>query len=337
MTAPIVFREATARDRDAILALRAIAFPDDDREKQLPDFWRWEFADGYAGAGRVFVAESGDRLAGHFAFVPQRYEVHGLTVRSALAVDVMTHPDFRRQGVFSRLAKFAAEQLRRDFQLVIAFQIRDAVMAGMEAGGWRRVQQLPVLLRPISVRRIAQDFGLPLGSHRRSEVRTRVAPKEIRPLADADFEKVDELLHATKIHQRRTADFLRWRYRRNPHWRYAIDGLFEGDTLHAFIVHRDTVLRGLRSLAIADAGFRARKERDLRRLFRHVSAMSPDRGIGVAAALLSRDHPAYRALRRAGFIRGPHKFNLLLQVFDDALRSTIADGWSLSWGDTDHL
>ena len=337
MTAPIVLREATGRDRDAILALRAVAFPDDDREKRRPDFWQWEFGDGYAGPGRVFVAESGDLLAGHFAFVPQRYEIHGETVRGALAVDVMTHPDFRRQGVFSRLSSFAAERLRRDVQLVIAFQIRDAVVAGMEAGGWRRVQQIPVLLRPLSLRRIAQDFGIPLGSGTGSGARTRVAPEAIRPLAESDFAQIDELLATSRIRQRRTAGFLRWRYRANPHWRYAIDGLFEDDRLQAFIVHRDTVLRGLRSLAIADAGFRPRKERELRRLFRWVSADGPDRGLGVAAALLSPDHPACRALRRAGFIRGPHRFNLLLQVFDDALRGTVADGWSLSWGDSDHL
>jgi len=42
---------------------------------------------------------------------------------------------------------------------VIAFQIRDAVVAGMEAGGWLAVQQIPVLLKPLSLRRIAQDFG----------------------------------------------------------------------------------------------------------------------------------------------------------------------------------
>jgi GNAT superfamily N-acetyltransferase len=338
MTGTVEFREATASDRDAILALRALAFPDDDAEKRRPDFWEWEFAHGYAATGRVFVAESGGGLAGHFAFVPQRYEFgNGQTVRGALAVDVMTHPDFRRQRVFSRLASFAAGKLRNDFQVVIAFQIRDAVVAGMEAGGWRAVQQIPVLLKPVSLRRIAQDFGVPLGSRMRSQPRVATADDSIRLLRDDDFEQVDALLATSNIRQRRTAGFLRWRYRQNPHWQYAIDGLFEGEELQAFLVHRDTVLRGLRSLAIADVGVCQGKDAALRRLFRQVTATCHDRGVGVAAAFLSRSHPAYRALRRCGFVRGPHRFNLLLQVFDDSLRHVSDETWSLSWGDTDHL
>jgi len=164
-----------------------------------------------------------------------------------------------------------------------------------------------------------------------------IADDSIRPLRDDDFEQVDALLTASNIRQKRTADFLRWRYRQNPQWQYTIDGLFEGEELQAFLIHRDTVLRGLRSLAIADVGVRRGKDAALRQLFRQVSATCHDRGVGVAAAFLTRSHPAYRSLRRCGFIRGPHRFNLLLQVFDDSLRHVTAETWSLSWGDTDHL
>ncbi len=96
MSATVLFREGTVGDRDAILALRALAFPDDDPEKRQADFWNWEFIDGYAGAARIFVAEAGDEIVGHFAFIPQRFATPQI-VRGALAVDVMTHPQFRRQ------------------------------------------------------------------------------------------------------------------------------------------------------------------------------------------------------------------------------------------------
>jgi len=334
MSAGIEFREATAADRDAILALRRVAFSDDDPEKQAPGFWRWEFVDGYAGAGRVFVAESGDQIVGHFAFVPQHYAMPHV-VRGALAVDVMTHPDFQRRGIFSKLAAFAADRLRSDFPIVTAFQIREAVLPGMQAGGWNATHSLPILLRPLSLRSLARDFGLPLVPE--GVPRSIDRPREVQSLREPDFNLLDGFLATPAIRQPRTADFLRWRYLENPHWRYELDGWYDNGELRAFVVHRDTVLRGLRAVAIADLGFAKGAERELRRLMKHVCAAGRARGRSVAAVLISASHPARPVLRRCGFLPGPHRFRLLLQVFDKSLDRAATEPWSLSWGDTDHL
>jgi GNAT superfamily N-acetyltransferase len=325
MSEKIEFREGTRSDRDAILALRRLTFPHDDPEKQQPDFWEWEFGDG-----RIFVAETADRVVGHFAFVPQHYSMPEL-VQGALAVDVMTHPEFQRQRVFSRLAAFAADRLKREFPIVTAFQIRDAVMPGMEAGGWRAVLPLPVLLRPLSLRSLARDFGLPAPAKRS---RVLELPNEIQTLGSEDL---DALMATRAIRQPRTREFIRWRYLDNPHWRYQLDGWYEHGELRAFVIHRDTILRGLRTVAIADLGFARGAERELRKLIRHVCAAGRARGRAVGAALISRYHPARGVLRTCGFLRGPHHFRLLLQVFDPKFAHAMSAPWSLSWGDTDHL
>jgi hypothetical protein len=128
----IEVREATAADRDAILALRGRCFPDDDPEKRDPRFWDWEF-----GHGRMFVAADGPRLVAHLGFMPQSY---GL-----LAVDAMTDPQYRRQQLFSRVAAFAGEQVGTSY----AWQIRDAVLPAMVHAGWTPVTAARVLIRPM--------------------------------------------------------------------------------------------------------------------------------------------------------------------------------------------
>lgn len=326
------FREGTRADRDAILELRARAFPADDAEKQQPDFWKWEFADGYAGPARLFVAESGDRLVGHLAFVPQRYAGEGRTVRGAVGLDAMTDPEHRRQGVFAGVAAFAAGRLRKDFQIVTMFQIRPQVLQGVLAAGWRAFSNMPVLLRPLSLRSIARDFGLPVGTSRAEQTET-----PIRALERSDFTQIDRFLRTAAVRQVRSPEFLQWRYRQNGHWPYAMHGVFEGDELRAYVIHRETRLRGLRSLAIADAGFLPGSEASLRQLLDDLCRTSRGQGIGIAAALLSHAHPAYPVLRGSRFFPGPHRFKLLLQVFDDSLERMYYEPWSLSWGDTDHL
>lgn len=334
MDQAIHFREGTAADRGAVLALRGEAFPDPDKDKRQADFWQWQFVEGYAGEGRFFVAEAADRIVGHFGFLPQRY-VAGQAIRGALAVDVMVHPEFRRQKVFSRLASFAADRLRDDFQIVTAFQIRRAVLGGMVAGGWHPVAKIPVLLKPLSLRRILRDLGLPLRDSASEDV--AAMGHSIRSIPPADFGQIDRLLAGPAIRQPRSVEFLHWRYARNPRWHYEMKGFYEGDELRAFVIHRPAILRGLRALAVADAGLAPRSEASLRELIGHVCAAARARGMGIASALLSRDHSAYGALRRSGFIPGPHRFRLLLQVFDDALNAAGRGPWSLSWGDTDHL
>ena len=336
MSDSIEFREATRADRDAILALRAVAFPGEDIEKQLPRFWEWEFAEGYAGQGRIFVAEAEHRLVGHFAFVPQRYERNRAPVNGALAVDVMTHPDFRRRKVFSRLSSLAAAKLQKDFEMILAFQIRQKVRAGMEAGGWRAAATVPIHVQPLSLRGMVRDFGFRFAAPDPGS--SPPLPRGlVRNLDDDYFDDVRTLVETAQPHQPRSAAFLRWRYRANPSWKYNLLGYVDRGELQAFLVCRDAVLRGMQSLAIVDAGFRGTSDDSLRHLIAHVCRDARTRGLSLAAAFFSVAHPACGAIKRAGFFRGPYRFQVMTQIFDESLRDALDVPLSLSWGDTDHL
>jgi GNAT acetyltransferase-like protein len=335
MTETIRFREGVSADRDAVLALRRIAFPDSSPDMLDPDFWRWKFRDGYAGETSFFVAETDDGLVGHLAFVPQRYTAPE-PIRGAFTVDAMTHPQFRGRQIYSRLVALAGERLQTRFDVFTAFQIRPHVLGGAVAAGWRPIARIPVLLRPLSLRGLARDFGLPLGGPPIGEAEHR--DPSIRAIQPDELEQIDALLATPSIRQRRTIEFIRWRYLQNPRWHYELEGFFEGTSLRAFVIHRETTLRGLRTLAFADVGFLAGSETALRQLVRHVLQNGRRRGIGLAAAFLTEGHPAYGAVRARGFVRGPHRFNFLLNMSDPAAVTwTKERPWSMSWGDTDHL
>jgi hypothetical protein len=178
----IEIREGSAADRDAILALRARCFPDDDREKQDPRFWDWEF-----GSGRTFVAVDDNRVVAHLGFVPQL---------AMLAVDAMTDPDYRRQHLFTRVAEFARDALKDSVPSSCAFQIRNAVLPGMVRAGWRPVAKAYVMVRPLALRAAP-------GVH----------TEDPRPRG------AEELVLSLTTH---TRDFIRWRFFSNPLWRYDV-------------------------------------------------------------------------------------------------------------------
>lgn len=275
----IEMREASAADREAILALRRRAFPDDDREKQEPAFWDWEFR-----SGRMFIALDGDRVIGHFGFVPRRFTIGD----ALLGVDAMVDPDARRGGVFTRLARFAIDGVRNDVPFVIAWQIRHAVLEGMLRAGWRAILSAPVLLRPTLA-------SIPIPIARRS----------------AQIEEVTD----------------RTRFDTSPIWRYTRR---ENDGAH--LVSRDSVLKGINTHCLVDFGGDARA---LRALVREAIADARRRGVRLAAALISRDHPHFATLMRCGFFPGPHRFRLLAQSFDPMIN--LEQRWALTWASTDHV
>lgn len=130
----ISFRESP--DRAGIAGLRARCFPEDTIEKHFP-------------IARTFVAEAEGRPVAHLAFIEQTYVLEGVPYRAALAVDAMTDPAFRRQGVFSRLAAFARDAIRTDYAFSTAWQIRPAVLPAMVANGWEPILRAPVWVRPL--------------------------------------------------------------------------------------------------------------------------------------------------------------------------------------------
>jgi GNAT superfamily N-acetyltransferase len=131
----IAFREATPADAPAVLALRRRCFPDDELEKPRPS--------------RMFLAEEEGRPVAHLGFIPQTYVIGGNEYGGALAVDAMTDPAYRKQGLFRRVAAFARDAIRDQYALSTAWQIRPAVLSSMIVTGWQPVLRAPVLIKPL--------------------------------------------------------------------------------------------------------------------------------------------------------------------------------------------
>lgn len=295
----IAIREGNAADREAILALRARCFPDDDREKQDPRFWDWEFA-----AGRTFVAEDDGRIVAHLGFVPQL---------AMLAVDAMTDPECRRRHLFSRVAAFARDALKDSVPSSCAFQIREAVLPGMVQAGWKPVAGAYVMVRPL---RVVPRF--------RGAALARLEPDIDGPGRGGGIEDLNAPLST------RSREFLEWRFFCNPLWRYDVDANDD-----AFVISRRTMLRGLDAIAIADLAWRPQGERAVRALLREIYARGRAEGADVAAILLTFGHPAMPVVVRSGFFPSPHRFRFLLNDF--ASQRGRRRRWALTWADTDHL
>jgi hypothetical protein len=301
------FREATAQDRDAILALRERCYADVDPEKRDPQFWDWEFANA-----RVFVGEDSNGIVTHIAFVP--YAGCDPSIRVAVAVDAMTAPEARGGGAYSGLVAFAKNAVRDEVDAIHGYQIRQAVLGAMLRNGWVSAESIPVLVRPASFRALLKGNVTPRTRTESAETLTRDNAAEMARLA-------------------RTREFIEWRFFDNPRWSYRVTGARDREgRLVAWLVSRRTLLKGFDTQAIVDVAFS--DARAARRLIADAIAEAKGSGCALVAAFASRAHPARPLLRRSFFIPGPHRFRLLVYSFG---RTPRRKPWQVTWADTDHL
>ena len=277
------YREATAADRDAILALRRECFGDVDPEKADPRFWHWEFE-----RARMFAGEENGSLATHIALLQWPHAIDGKVVSGALAVDAMTAPSARGKGAFTKVVQQAMSQSRQT--VATAYQIRSAVLGAMLRGGWAVAAKVPVLVRPaITLRRPSLQ---PVGK----------------------FEPWMSELGPRDGCIARTAEFIRWRFFENPRWAYRVTAMNES----AYCVTRRTKLKGFDTLAIVDLAWN--DKRAAKALLRDAIGQARAEGCDLVAALVSRRHPAFGMLLRHGFLPGPHWFRLLVHPPEQASR-----------------
>ena len=91
------------------------------RSRIIEEVWDWAF-DG----GRMFVAEDGGRLVGHFGFAARRFRIAGHEVDALLGIDVMIEPDMRRTA--SAISSVIAQRRwRMTSKFALPPQIRDRI------------------------------------------------------------------------------------------------------------------------------------------------------------------------------------------------------------------
>jgi len=268
----------------------------------------------------------------------------------SIIVYVMTHPDYRFQGMFKKIGRYSLASAADSVEFSTGYPIRKEVMPGHLSIGWIAPLKMPVLVRPLSWSKLARRFNLPFGtlvdrvaSAGRSVWRT-LAPRRrvlVHQLSVQDAQEIAELSGRAWegfAHHVRSPEYLVWRYFRNPVWQYRVYGVREEGRLTAFVVTRDAALLGTASLAIVDMACDRGRNSSLQEILSHVLDEGRARGLAVSGAMVTRGNPAYLALRRAGFFPGPHRFTLILYGGSERVRALLADPaekWFLMWGGTD--
>ncbi len=235
--------------------------------------WAWEYWDNPTGITCSFIAEDNNNIVGHSGLLPAWMNIAGKKILGAQSVDTMTHPAYRKQGVYTSLAEecytYAASQ---GIELLYRFPNAQSYPLALKLG-WSDLGRLPCLLKTLNPKSIIRSglINLPhllktasprtivqkgtvsrivtaiaerytpflLKSRRSSRASEAVGHVRIERIQSFDA-RFDDLWSKVKngfpISVWRDSEYLNWRYHSHPKEQYTVLAAEEDCVLVGFIV-----------------------------------------------------------------------------------------------------
>lgn len=310
-----------------------------------PAFFDWQYRQNPQGRAVIFCCESPEgRIAAQYAVIPIPLRVKGMRITGSLSLNTVTHPDYRRLGLFTKTAIAVYEQLRQqgivytlgfpnensypgfvrklDFAdlgrptlLVKIFDFAAFVAGQNVADKWPRFATL--------VRKVTNGFR-------------RMPTKAIRTCELPTFERlrIEQLWEPHDVIVAADAKWLTWRYVKNPIANYKIIVAPDEKDPDALLVLRNSVLTRKGRIGYI-MELMLKKEADLEVAQALISQAVADFEADSCAAVCFLASPGSRKvnlLKQCGFWEVPATLKRIPPLI---LRKHMADGWDIVLRDVD--
>ena len=192
-------RKAKQSDLSGILEVLKASLGETS-SKKTEEVWNYKHSENPFGNSFVLVAEENNEIIGVRAFMRWQWQKGDKTFDAFRAVDTATHPSHQGKGIFKKLTLKALELGKAEGNHFIFNTPNSQSKPGYIKMGWQEVDQIKVSIRPA--------FNLLYSKRHMNEVNTT---EEIDELTLQKF--LDLKTTSNKLFTRKTANFLRWRYK----------------------------------------------------------------------------------------------------------------------------
>ena len=280
-------------------------------------WWQWMYRDGPAGPAAAMVAEAKQRIIGHMASIFVPLKVGGRTTLGAHGIDLMVHPDYRRQGIFKTLGMKLRELTRaKEWSLAYGTPDDESYQGFVTRLNVLDIGELPFLFKVIDWGALLKNrYKIPtfagqlLGNTRELITVRRRLPKDtgikVEEITSFD-ERIDKLwAKASKLKNImviKDMKYLNWRYVAKPGKEYHMFVAKKQEEITGFIVLK--MVKGVLSrgyivdfLTLPDEGTIAES------LLTTAERYFTEEGVASISCWMFQDIIYYKILRKMGFIR----------------------------------
>jgi len=326
-------RKYSEGDESAIIELLKTTFPfwggrDDAHALQ---YWRWKYKDNPLGffPSSIGLYEHGNKLVGHFGIIPRRMKV-GNSVMGALMADAATHPDYRGQGIYLKLAKQVLTEAKTDgIKIAYAFYLGSRILTLKLP--WASHEQIPSsklrarsisadmqLMKIMNIKRIAKIYTQNSLLAKIADVGFRPfidRPKSSSTMDDLEIRKVKRFderhdkfwMKASKGYDmivERSSEYLNWRYMDvRSDIKYTVFAAEKKNQIKGYIVLRRVNQGALAVGTIVDILTLPDQGQVATSLISKSLEFLKARNVDLVGCRMLKSHPYYKILRNRGFLQ----------------------------------
>lgn len=231
-------------------------------------YLKWQYEANPAGPAIIQLARDAatDRLAGQYVVIPMRFKAFAKPVSGILSLNTLTRQIYTGQGIFTGLAKTVYQECGdQGLAFCYGFPNPNSYPGFTKKLGFTDLGSVPLLLRPLNVKALVkQRLGALLGAlslpfQLLYRVKNRADNRyEVFSLTTFDRSALNSFW--AKIQSKypimgvRDADYIIWRYFKNPYRDYQLYGIRKKGSaeLLGYIVGRCTEVEGMSSGMIVD-------------------------------------------------------------------------------------
>lgn len=237
-------REATEKDIPEIVMVLKASLGEKDLALS-EEIWQYKHIKNPFGKSLVLIAEEDESIVGVRAFMRWQWNFKQKRFSCFRAVDTATHPEHQGKGIFKKLTLTALDLAKEEGASFVFNTPNEKSRPGYLKMGWEEVGKIEVTLNPA-----INSFWKLFGNERRYCVEYRTSFPQIEKLCREWNKKLSE----KNLHTPKSAEYLKWRYEKNPLRKYEVLGT-ENFYLAAYIQFH----RGVKELRIVESIFNDQK------------------------------------------------------------------------------
>lgn len=319
--------------------------------------YKWKFESfPYKIPSYQYVASEPAELVGYYAAIPFQYQVNQKIYTCGMVCDVMTHPDRRGKGIFTKIGHYSTQEMKNEeLAFTTGYPIRPEVIPGHLKVGWKIVLQMPMYLRVLGVKTLLPKpfrFLSPLINIFVKLVSSitliPVSGYQVTNLSREDFFKTHQndypdFLEAWLKEQEnaliKSLPFLEWRTGA-PESVYRFLVLLKDNQMKGLAIVRPCVLKGVESLAILDCMILKEHFSGAKALHQSLWKTARDFKKDVIVCMCSSKWASNYNFFGSLYVKTPAVFSLIVKKLNDSISDESLfskDKWHLFWIDSDDV
>ncbi len=195
--------------------------------------FKWKYFDNPSGKPLCLGAKDKENLIGAFTLVPEDFYVFGDKSKVYKCNDLMVHPEYRGQGLGSKLVRSVSEHLKQSGSLFIYTFCAKYVSPFFFNNKWQKLYDVEYFFKHkahLKAKFVFKKFEKLFNN------RTLRRIKSISELCKNYEFKIDN----TKIHIIKDEKYFNWRLK-DPRFKYDIIGYYKRNSLEGYIIYNSGI------------------------------------------------------------------------------------------------